>query len=315
MSLIKKPFELEIQTSIKALIYGQPGLGKSTMGLSAPKPVLLDFDNGVHRVNSAHQVDTLQVTKWQEVIDVLNSGELKNYESIVIDTAGKMLDYLSIHLIEKNPKLGKANGALSLQGYGERKSEFNQFLKRVALMGKHLIFIAHEKEEKQGDETYKRPEVGGSSGTDLYKELDLIGYMEANGKKRTISFAPTDKFYAKNSCGLTEVIEFPEIKEGEPNNFFTKHVIDTYKQSLSTRKEKVEAYTELMDIFEAKIESANDAESLNEVLSFINDYKEHIWSSKIQAGVLLMAKSKNVTGVAFDKTSKTFVAEKEPANV
>jgi hypothetical protein len=147
MSKIRKPHELSVQTTIKALIYGQPGSGKSTLALSAPNPVLLDFDNGVHRISPLHQVDTLQIESWQDVLDCEADGSLKPYQTIVIDTAGKMLDYLGAFLIAKNPKLGKSNGALSLQGYGERKGEFSAFLKRLSIMGKHIVFVAHEKEE------------------------------------------------------------------------------------------------------------------------------------------------------------------------
>ena len=65
MSLIKKPNELEINPYIKALIYGQAGTGKTTLALSAPKPLLFDFDGGIHRVNSAHRVDAVQIKKYQ----------------------------------------------------------------------------------------------------------------------------------------------------------------------------------------------------------------------------------------------------------
>ena len=44
MSLIKKSNELVIPTTVKMMIYGQAGMGKSTVALSAPKPLLLDFD-------------------------------------------------------------------------------------------------------------------------------------------------------------------------------------------------------------------------------------------------------------------------------
>lgn len=51
------------------MIYGQAGMGKSTVALSAPKPLLLDFDNGVKRMNMAHleNIDTVQVTSWNDV--------------------------------------------------------------------------------------------------------------------------------------------------------------------------------------------------------------------------------------------------------
>ena len=96
MSLIKKANELTIQTKIKALIYGQAGTGKTTLALSAPKPLLFDFDNGVHRVNFAHlqNVDTVQIRSYQDFLDVLNNENLTPYETFVIDTGGKMLDFM-----------------------------------------------------------------------------------------------------------------------------------------------------------------------------------------------------------------------------
>ena len=93
MSLIKKPNELEINPFIKALIYGQAGTGKTTLALSAPKPLLFDFDGGIHRVNSAHRVDAVQIKKYQDFIDVL-AEDLSAYNTLVIDTGGKMLDYM-----------------------------------------------------------------------------------------------------------------------------------------------------------------------------------------------------------------------------
>ena len=305
MSKIRKPHELSVHANLKCLIYGQPGIGKTTFALSAPNPVLLDFDNGVHRVNPEHQCDTLQIESWQDVIDCLNDGSLNSYATIVIDTAGKMLDALSLHLIKMNPKLGKSNGALSLQGYGERKGEFTNFVKRIGAMGKHIIFVAHEKEEKEGDAKYIRPEVGGSSGNDLYKELDLIGYMEAIGKKRTISFLPQEKYYAKNACGLNETIELPILSPGQPNNYFTHDVIGLYQKSLQERKEKVAEYNQLIEVINGKIEAVTDAQTANEVVEWAKSYSGHVWSSKIVASQAIRAKATEL-GLIIDTKTKTY---------
>lgn len=314
MSKIKKPHELSVQTNIKALIYGQPGLGKTTFALSAPNSVLLDFDKGVHRVNSLHQKDTLQVESWQDVLDVLNDGSLSNYKTIIIDTAGKMLDSMSAYLIKNNPKLGRANGALSLQGYGERKAEFNNFIKRISQLDKHIIFVAHEKEEKEGEMKYVRPEVGGSSGNDLYKELDLIGYMEAIGKKRTISFLPQEKYYAKNACGLNETIELPILTETSQNNFFEKYIVDLYQKSLEDRKEKIVEYNELIDVINEKIDAIIDAETANEVVAWASKYDNHIWSSKAVASHGISEKCKEIN-LSFNKISKIYEDAKQPVTV
>ena len=50
MSLIKKATELQISKTVKMMIYGQAGMGKTTLALSMPRPLLFDFDNGVKRL-------------------------------------------------------------------------------------------------------------------------------------------------------------------------------------------------------------------------------------------------------------------------
>ena len=105
MSLIKKPNELSVQTKIKALFYGQAGMGKTTLALSAPRPLLLDFDNGVNRVNYAHQKDTVPITSFQESLDVLKE-DLSEYDTIVVDTIGKMMDFIITKICgTSNPRI------------------------------------------------------------------------------------------------------------------------------------------------------------------------------------------------------------------
>ena len=284
MGLIKKPNELTVKTSLSALIYGQPGMGKTTLALSAPHPLLLDFDGGVHRVNAAHRVDTVQISKWEDVNEVLSSPEAIEYE------------------------LRKSDGTLSLQGYGVRKNMFIDFVKRITIMGKSVIFVAHEREEKVGDEKQIRPEIGGSSAGDLIKELDLVGYIEAIGKKRTISFNPCEKFYGKNTCNLPERLEIPTIIDanGSPigtNNFMSK-IIDSYSTYQAKQTELSSEYEALMDVIKENIEMVTDVVSANEVAASIAKM-QHIFDSKLRAGVMLNEKCKSL-GLKFNKLSKQY---------
>ncbi len=101
MGLIKKSNELVIPQTVKMMIYGQAGMGKTTVALSAPKPLLLDFDNGVKRVNLAHleNVDIVQVDNWKEIQQLLqqDQADITPYQTIVVDTIGKMMDYIITH--------------------------------------------------------------------------------------------------------------------------------------------------------------------------------------------------------------------------
>lgn len=310
MGLIKKPNKLTVKSTLSALIYGQPGMGKTTLALSAPHPLLLDFDGGIHRVNAAHRVDTVQITKWEEVDEVLTSEEIEEYKTIVIDTAGKMLSFMDKYIMQNNPKMKKADGTLSLQGYGVRKNMFINFVNQVTLMGKSVIFVAHEREEKNGDEKQIRPEIGGSSAGDLIKELDLVGYMEAIGKKRTISFNPCEKFYGKNTCNLPERMEIPVIidAQGNPNgkNDFMTKVIKSYSSYQAKQTELSNEYEDLLEVIKAQIECVTDMDTANEVMSSIAGM-QHIFDSKLQAGMLLNKRCKEL-GLKFDKIKKQYVA-------
>lgn len=310
MGLIKKPNELTVKSTLSALIYGQPGMGKTTLALSAPHPLLLDFDGGVHRVNAAHRVDTVQISKWEEVDEVLQSPEAMDYATYVIDTAGKMLSFMDKYIMQNNPKMSKADGTLSLQGYGVRKNMFINFVNQVSLMGKSVIFVAHEREEKNGDEKQIRPEIGGSSAGDLIKELDLVGYMEAIGKKRTISFNPCEKFYGKNTCNLPERMEIPVIinEKGDvigENNFMT-NVINTYSKYQEKQTELSSEYEDLMEVIKAQVELVNDVETANSVAKSLAGM-QHIFDSKIQAGMILNKRCKEL-GLKLNKISKQYEA-------
>ena len=310
MGLIKKPNELVVKTNLSALIYGQPGMGKTTLALSAPHPLLLDFDGGIHRVNAAHRVDTVQISKWEEVDEVMQDPDIAGYQTIVIDTAGKMLSFMDKYIMQNNPKMRKADGTLSLQGYGLRKNMFINFVNQVSLMGKSVIFVAHEREEKVGDEKQIRPEIGGSSAGDLIKELDLVGYMQAIGKKRTISFNPCEKFYGKNTCNLPELMEIPTLinDKGEligENNFMT-NIINTYSKYQAKQTELSSEYEDLMEVIKAQIEMVNDVESANNVSKSLAGM-QHIFDSKIQAGILLNKRCKEL-GLKLNKVSKQYEA-------
>lgn len=313
MSLFKNPAELKVSHTIKALIYGNPGIGKSTLALSAPSPVLLDFDGGVQRVNGAFQCPTLQVESWSQVGEALKeiSESSVPCETIVIDTAGKMLDYMGQAIIKDNSRYGKNDGSLTLQGYGVRKTMFVNFLRQVSIMGKHIVFVAHEREEKDGDTRIIRPEIGGSSAGDLIKELDLVGYMSAIGKDRTVFWSPNEKFYAKNTCNLPPAHRVATIVDEQGNvvgeNNFLTLVFAQYENDLRKTADIRKRYDQLLMSFEKGVNSVKDVKSANEVLEKINEYNGHLWDSKIRTEKML-AKKADELNLKFDPINNKYEA-------
>lgn len=307
MSLFKKPNELKINSTIKMLVYGNPGIGKSTIALSAPNPVLFDFDGGVHRVNGAFQCPTLQVSNWDEVIQALDE-DLSDFGTIVIDTVGKMLDYMSAYIIKNDPKMAMRDGSLSLKGYGARKTMFVNFISKCSMLGKHIVFVAHEKEEKDGEMRIVRPEIGGSSAGDLMKELDLVGYMQAIGTERHIFWSPQEKFYAKNTCNLPQANKVPTTIDVQGNiigqNNFLTLIFDNYKGYLDKQAQVGEEYSALMDVIKECVDCIEDAKSANEIAEKVKSFS-HIWDSKLRGGMLINEKCKSL-GLKLNKLTKLY---------
>ena len=309
MGMIKRPSELSVKATLSVLIYGQPGIGKTTFGVSALDAVLFDYDGGVQRINGAHQVPTLQPTSWEDTNLALQEiqNEMPEIKTIVIDTVGKMLDYMSAYIIKSDPKMAMRDGSLSLKGYGVRKQMFVNFIKQLALMGKNVVFIAHEREERRGEETFKRPEIGGSSANDLIKELDLVGYMYAVGKERVITFDPAEYYYAKNTCNLPAAIKLPvvvdESGKGMSNVAFS-NIVAQYKVAQEKRQDTTARYEMLLGLIEETMSAVVDVESLNEAMAKLFAM-EQIYDSFLRAQRAIANKGKEL-GLTYNKIAKRY---------
>jgi phage nucleotide-binding protein len=309
MTLIKKPNELtQLKIKLKGLIYGQPGIGKTSLALSAPKPLLIDFDNGLRRVAKQYQTDSVQIESYQNLLDILTKEDISSYETIVIDTLGKMIDRIADWLAVSNPKVKQADGQLSMKGWGNVKAEFQRLLKLLESKNKSVIFIAHEKEEKVGDEVMKRPDVAGSSGKDIVKELDFMGYMSMKGGKRTIDLAPNEAYYAKNSLGLDSFLEYKPLIG--VNNFLSQAIFDAYKEKLKKDEQLAKEYDLLIEELKTKINTISDVDTLNLYYSDFYNKHEKIWSSYDMEKAFLNDKVKELD-CEFNKKSKEFISNKK----
>jgi len=309
MTLIKKPNELtQLKIKLKGLIYGQPGVGKTSLALSAPKPLLIDFDNGLRRVEKQYQTDSVQIESYQDLLDILTKEDISAYETVVIDTLGKVIDRMGDWLALSNPKLKQFDGQLSQKGWGSIKGEFQRLLKLLEGKNKSVIFVSHEKEEKVDDKVNKRIDVSGSAGKDVIKELDFVGYMSIQGGKRTIDLSPNDSFYTKNSLGISSFLEYKLL--AGVNNFLSQAIFDAYKEKLKKDEQLAKEYDLLIEELKTKINTISDVDTLNLYYSTIYNQHEKIWSSHDMEKAFLNDKFKELD-CDFNKKSNEFVSNKK----
>lgn len=285
--------------NIKILIYGQPGLGKTSIGFTCENPLCLDFDKGAYR--SKQRKDSLEITAWSDVVELMNGDELKPYKTIVIDTVGRCLDEITRHLIAENPKLGNRNGALSMQGWGELKGIFQTFMRRMTASGKDVVLIAHDKEDKSGDQVFKRPDIAGGSYAEVLKTADLIGYMFSKANKRTIDFEPCDDFIAKNAANfpLTTVPDFAI----EP--YFGHTLLTKAKGAMGAVSKEVAEVQEFITAWADTIDGLSSVDEFNAIYPQIKALTPE--PVKKQIGHYMTARM-TLLGYAFDKANNVFYA-------
>lgn len=251
-------------------IYAPPGLGKTTLAFSAHKPLMLDFDRGAHR--AANRGDSVQVDSW-EGVTAISADDLADYQTVVVDTAGRALDLLSADIIRRNPKMGRG-GALTLQGYGALKSEFTAWLKHLRTMGKDVVLVAHSSEDKSGDDLIERIDMQGGSKGEVYKVADAMGRLTmVPGKKfPVLNFSPSDAAFGKNP-GQLEPLDVPDIAT---ESGFLGNVIEQIKGKLNTLTEAQKERQSAIQDWLAKIEEAQDADAVNELVPLLKEAPEEI---------------------------------------
>lgn len=296
-SKITKANEIQIPEIVIGLIYGQPGVGKSTLALSMPKPLLIDTDGGIHRVQAEYRCDTVQVDNYQDIIDVLNE-DLSDYKSIVIDTFGNLVKFMLAYFAEKDPKLLTRGGTYNIKIWGLIKAEFNRIGFQMKSMHKNMLFVAHQDETKDGETTYIRVKSQGSSKNDVIEMLDFMGYCEMIGKHRSISFSPCDRYYAKNSIQLDDYIQVPVLEKGQANNFMVDYIINPSIERRKTEQSNKVAMDKLIEQGRALIAKSKDANVT------LDEFKA--MDLPIYVKLLLFEELKKSTALTYNDKSQRF---------
>lgn len=281
--MIKKPAEMMNETNkFRVLIAGYPGIGKTTLGLSAPKPLLIDVDFGINRTMASVRKDYIQPESYDELLNDLK-GDLSDYETIVIDTGGKLLDLMKAYIIKNDIKNAKKDGTLSLQGYGAVGREFTRFMNYIYFeLRKHCVIIFHAVEEKQDEETKLRILVEGSTKNTVWQNVELGGFIEMRGDKKVIGFNNCERYFAKSSFGIKGNYTIPELDGTQQNDFLTKlfeQANRNIQEESKVFEEERKQYQEVINKYIPIVESMT-AENVNEVLDLIKNIDDHILTSE-----------------------------------
>ena len=129
---------------IKMALYGEPGVGKSTFALGAPKPFFICTDGNYEWLEEfgadmdAHE----NVSSWSDAKAIFQSNKLNDYETIVVDLTEDLFKWCEKEYCVRN-KIEHVSDHGYGKGYDCTRNDFFIELCKLISLDKHILLIMH----------------------------------------------------------------------------------------------------------------------------------------------------------------------------
>jgi len=130
---------------IKALIYGEPGVGKSVFASQFPNPFFLTTDGNYEWLEDfgAKPEAHYRVDSWADFVDYINNNNFDGYDTIVVDLLEDLFKWNEYEFVQKN-RLEHISDAGYGKGYDITRNNFFIEITKLLNKDKHVILLMHE---------------------------------------------------------------------------------------------------------------------------------------------------------------------------
>ena len=317
--MIQTGYELDFsKQTFGVILYGAPGVGKTTLAMSdgngGGDTLLIDLEHGIGRTNPLHRMNCkiLSAATYEEVLKDLETPEAKAAKTIVIDTAGSLVEYLKDWAMRTKQGAKTSRGEWNgLKGFGFVKSELDSFVNKIkVVMNKNIVFIFHadEKVDRDGN-PIQRLRCEGSFRNTVWTGIDFGALVQMQGGKRYANFSPDDDNPAKGCHGIEGKVEIPKLDETTKNDFLQK-LFDTARKNMQAENaavtDRIKTYNKIIQDVKDMVDGVTDSDSANACMKAIVGI-EHVLTSKTECAKILNDKCKAL-GLVYNKAAGSYVA-------
>lgn len=188
------------------MLWGDPGVGKSRFALSAPNPLVIDFEGSTRLYAKQFDFWVAGVDKTQKDIDSpvkltckivqeFVQGEYPHRQTIVIDPATDLLDTLETALMasyekQTNKNIATLNALEKGKWYSYRRDKSRELLNQIKDLPVNVILVARTKNVWGKNEEGKTAPIDKTfDALDIVESLmDIVIHLKKNGKDDTVAF-------------------------------------------------------------------------------------------------------------------------------
>lgn len=217
---VTKSTDEKNQPPVVMLLYGEGGVGKTSVVGNADHALIGDCENGAKFLGQRGiKCDIAQIQKWEDMKEFLVLALSEKYQTVSLDPLDELMNKLKAYMIAtQGSKLAQSDGSPTMAGWGWLKTQLINVIKVLRDSGVNVVLVAHVTENQDEDKIVKRPKIQTKVWEDIVDLVDIVAYMTSlqdNGSsKRVLIIDPgNDKFISKDRTGRLEQYVEPDFNK------------------------------------------------------------------------------------------------------
>ena len=215
----------ELQSDkITCLIYGIPGIGKTTLlGMLPGKTLIIDIDKGTRVLSDCENVDVVRISEdLHEIAEILNELTTKcMYKNVAVDS----LSELESGLLAYYGRRGNNDGVPGVQDYGRANQKISDLCRQLRVLPCNVFFTAWETQGEiiapTGEKyTQARPLIRDKIVNTICGLCDIVGqvtfsYKNPDNPQRYVKLEGSNEVFAKDRVYKRKGCLFEELIPNE----------------------------------------------------------------------------------------------------